>query len=153
MYQNLVWQGPLIIVHPTAILAGIGKKTEHRITPFEKIKILRKGISKRDLELLKEKACFDYSTLAKILGVTRATLINKKRTEKFGAVLSEKILGLADLYSYGFEIFVEEDRFNQWMGKPNQAIGGEIPVNIIDNQYGREEIKNLIGRIAYGVYS
>src|SRR5665647_3374626 len=58
-----------------AILAGTGKKTEHRITSFEKIDIVRKGISKRDLELLKEKTCFDYTTLAKILGVTRATLI------------------------------------------------------------------------------
>lgn len=135
------------------ILANAAQKPEHRTTSFEKMNIVRKGIQKSDLELLKKKAALDYTSLAKVLGVTRATLINKKRNEKFGAVLSEKILSLADLYSYGFEVFGDEALFNQWMRKPNQAIGGNIPYDIIDNQYGREEVKNIIGRIAYGVYS
>lgn len=135
------------------ILANAVKTAEYHMTSFEKIDIVREGIIKKDLELLKEKAAMDYTMLAKILGVTRATLINKKKNEKFNASLSEKILSLADLYSFGFEVFGDEKRFNQWMGKPNQAIGGHIPYNIIDNQYGREEVKNIIGRIAYGVYS
>ena len=29
----------------------------------------------------------------------------------------------------------------------------EIPFDIVDNQFGREEIKNILGRIEYGVYS
>jgi putative toxin-antitoxin system antitoxin component (TIGR02293 family) len=135
------------------ILANAVKKPEYYMTSFEKINLVRNGIIKKDLELLKEKAALDYSTLAKLLGVTRATLINKKKNEKFNASLSEKILSLADLYSYGFEVFGDEELFNRWMAKPNKAIGGEIPNNIIDNQYGRDEVKNIIGRIAYGVYS
>jgi putative toxin-antitoxin system antitoxin component (TIGR02293 family) len=135
------------------ILANAVKKAEYHMTSFEKIDIVRDGIIKKDLELLKEKAALDYSTLAKILGVTRATLINKPKNERFNASLSEKILSIADLYSFGFEVFGDEKKFNQWMGKPNQAIGGHIPYDIIDNQYGREEVKNIIGRIAYGVYS
>jgi putative toxin-antitoxin system antitoxin component (TIGR02293 family) len=91
--------------------------------------------------------------LAKALSVTRATLINKKKGERFGAGLSEKIVGMADLYSYGFEVFEDKERFNQWMSKPNKALGGQIPYDLIDNQFGREEVRNLIGRIDYGIYS
>ena len=91
--------------------------------------------------------------IAKALSVTRATLINKKKEQKFNTAVSEKIVSLADLYSYGFEIFGDKDLFNKWMRNPNRAIGGQVPYDLIDNQYGREEIKNLIGRIAYGVYS
>ncbi len=136
-----------------AILSDATTKPERQLTGFEKIDIIREGISKKDLELLKQKAELDYTMLAKALSVTRATLINKKRDQKFGAGLSEKIIGLADLYSYGFEVFGNEDRFNQWMTKPNKALGGKIPYDLIDNQYGREEVKNLVGRIDYGVYS
>lgn len=136
-----------------AILADATTKPERQLTGFEKIEIIREGISKRDLEHLKKKAELDYTMLAKALSVTRATLINKKRDQKFGAGLSEKIIGLADLYSYGFEVFEDEDRFNQWMTRPNKALGGKVPYDLIDNQYGREEVKNLIGRIDYGVYS
>ena len=135
------------------ILANASKKPESQLTGFEKMHIVRNGVSKNDLELLKSKTSLDYTMLAKALAVTRATLINKKRNEKFNAGLSEKILGMADLYSYGFEVFEDENRFNQWMSKPNKALGGQAPYDLIDNQFGREEVKNLIGRIDYGVYS
>ncbi|MEO9144596.1 MAG: antitoxin Xre/MbcA/ParS toxin-binding domain-containing protein [Ginsengibacter sp.] len=135
------------------ILTGAAQKPEGQMSSFEKMAIVKNGITKKDLELLKSKAALDYTMLAKALSVTRATLINKKREQKFGMVLSEKIVSLADVYSYGFEVFGDKDLFNQWMQSPNRAIGGESPYSLIDNQYGREEIKNLIGRIAYGVYS
>jgi putative toxin-antitoxin system antitoxin component (TIGR02293 family) len=123
------------------------------LTPFEKMHVVREGVSKKDLEILKSKTKMDYTSLAKALSVTRATLINKKEVEKFNSSLSERIVGLADLYSFGFEVFEDEALFNNWMQKPNKALGGEIPLDIIDNQFGREEVKNVIGRIAYGVYS
>ncbi len=135
------------------ILADATQKPESQLTGFEKMHIVRDGVSKKDLELLKSKAELDYTMLAKALSVTRATLINKKRTQKFNSSLSEKILGMADLYSYGFEVFEDEARFNQWMARPNKALGGQAPYDLIDNQFGREEVKNLIGRIDYGIYS
>ena len=91
--------------------------------------------------------------MAGALSVTRATLINKKGDQKFSNQISEKIVSLADLYSFGYEAFEDKDRFNKWMFVPNQALGGMAPFDIIDNYYGKEEVRNLIGRIAYGVYS
>jgi len=135
------------------VLMGSSKKPESQMSPYEKMYVVREGISKKDLESFKDKAGLDYTMLAKALSVTRATLINKKRSEKFGPGLSEKIIGLADLYSYGFEVFDDQDHFNKWMIRPNKALGGDVPFDIIDNQFGREEVKNIIGRIAYGVYS
>lgn len=139
--------------HFNSILSNASQKPESQLSAFEKMYIVRDGVSKKDLELLKSKADLDYTMLAKALSVTRATLINKKRGEKFNSGLSEKILGMADLYSYGFEVFENEDRFNQWMARPNKALGGQVPYDLIDNQFGREEVKNLIGRIDYGIYS
>lgn len=136
-----------------AILSEAAGKPEAQLTSFEKMNIIREGVSKNDLELLKAKTDLDYTALAKVLSVTRATLINRKKDERFGVGLSEKILSLADLYSFGFEVFEDESRFSRWMSTPNAALDGHPPLDIIDNQYGREEVKNIIGRIAYGVYS
>lgn len=123
------------------------------LTSFEKMKIVKRGITKSYLVRLKEMASLDYEALAQALSVTRSTLINKKDSEKFNDNLSERIVALADLYSFGYEVFEDVKRFNDWMFHPNQALGGELPFNLIDNQYGRDEVRNLIGRIAYGVYS
>jgi putative toxin-antitoxin system antitoxin component (TIGR02293 family) len=124
-----------------------------QMSPFEKMGLIKKGISKKDLEHLKNTAALDYDQLAEALAVTRATLINKKGLEKFSSSISEKIVSLADIYSFGYEVFEDEEKFNSWVLKPNQALGGQPPYALLNNQFGREEIRNLIGRIAYGVYS
>ncbi len=67
--------------------------------------------------------------------------------------VSERLLLLADIYSYGYEVFENKERFNHWMKNANTALGGEAPLNLLDTLYGMEEVKHLIGRIEYGVYS
>lgn len=120
---------------------------------FEKINLIKAGISKKELEEIKKTAGLDYDQLAEVLSVTRATLINKKGKDKFGGPLSERIIGVADVYAYGYEVFEDKAAFNRWVHMPNRALGGIVPYSLLDNQYGREEVKNIIGRISYGVYS
>lgn len=135
------------------IFVGAKGKPESQMTPFEKMEKLQEGLSKKDLEKLKSRTELDYEKLSKVLSVTRATLINKKGVEKYSYAVGERILGLADIYSYGYKVFENETRFKNWMFRPNQALGGKAPYDIINNQFGREEVKNLIGRIEYGIYS
>jgi len=137
----------------TSIITEKMGKPEWQMTPVEKMYMVRDGVSKKDLESLKSKTNLDYDKLSILLSTTRATLINKKGTEHFSAALSERIVSIADLYSYGFEVFEDETKFKEWVFRPNQALGGKQPFELLDNQFGREEVKNVIGRIDYGVYS
>jgi putative toxin-antitoxin system antitoxin component (TIGR02293 family) len=135
------------------ILGDASDKPESQMTSLEKMEMVDRGLTKNHLTQLKKITKLDYDDLARALSVTRATLINKKGDDKFAPVVTEKIVGLADLYSYGYKVFEDPERFNQWMFRPNRALGGLPPYDLIHNQFGREEIKNLIGRIEYGVYS
>ncbi len=130
---------------------GVEPKTIR--TPMEKMGLVREGVGKTELESLKDRAGLDYDDLAAVLPATRATLISKKGKEKFNPSVSDAIVSLVDIYSYGYDIFGDEERFNEWMQLPVQALGGQTPFSLLDNQFGREEVRNLIGRIAYGVYS
>ena len=110
-------------------------------------------VSKSYLEKLKDMANLDYEKLATALAVTRATLIKKKKQEKFNASLSERILAMAALYDYGFKVFGDNEKLNRWVAAPNRALGGKAPFDIIHSHFGGEEVKNILGRIEYGVYS
>ena len=138
--------------NPSIIGAHL-QKPEWRMTAIEKMTMIRSGLNKNNLESLKSKAKLDYNTLSALLSTTKATLINRKGNEVFNASLSEKILSLADIYSYGFQVFESETKFNSWINKSNQSLGGNAPIDLLDNQFGREEVRNLLGRIEYGVYS
>lgn len=120
---------------------------------YQKIDAIKEGISKEELENLKDQTGLDYDTLAKVLSVAKATLHNKKGKAKFDMYVSERLLLLADLYSYGYEVFENKESFNRWMKTENTALGGTAPVYMLDTLYGMEEVKHLIGRIDYGVYS
>jgi hypothetical protein len=61
-------------------LTGISNKPEHKLTSIEKMKFAKEGVEKRELESLKAVTDLDYDNLAKALSVTRATLINKKKS-------------------------------------------------------------------------
>lgn len=137
----------------TTIIAEKTDTPEWQMTAVEKMDMVREGVSKKNLENLKRKTNLDYDKLSTILLTNRATLINKKGTENFSIALSERIVSIADLYSYGFEVFEDEAKFNEWIFRPNKALGGKQPFHLLDNYFGREEIKNVIGRINYGVYS
>ncbi|MEP7145313.1 MAG: antitoxin Xre/MbcA/ParS toxin-binding domain-containing protein [Ferruginibacter sp.] len=135
------------------ILKEKSGKPESHMTPIEKMEISHHGVSKNDLEGMKKILGVDYDRLGEALSVTRATLINKKGTDKFHPLLSERIISLADIYSYGYEVFGDEQNFNSWMLTENKALGWKKPYDVMSNQFGREEVKNIIGRIAWGVFS
>jgi putative toxin-antitoxin system antitoxin component (TIGR02293 family) len=136
-----------------AIIKEKKQKPEWQMTAVEKMEMMRQGVSKENLETLKVRTSLDYDKLSTLLSTTRATLINKKGKEQFSAALGERIISIADIYSYGYSVFEDVQSFRDWVFRPNQALGGKQPFDLLDNQFGREEIKNLIGRIDYGVYS
>lgn len=142
-----------VVNEPMMYYAGNTATALFDLTSIQKMKIIRAGVTKRYLEDFKKKAQLDYDALAKALTVTRATLINKKGNEKFNHKISEQIIALADLYAFGYTTFEDVAHFNQWMFAPLPALSGSIPFDYTDNYYGKEEIKNIIGRIAHGVYS
>ena len=128
-------------------------KPESRMTAIEKMELAVEGISKKRLEIFKKEVEFDYDQLSHVFSVARTTLINKKGNSKFNTDISEKIVAVSDIFSYGFEVFEDKEKFKKWIQRDNIALGGKAPYELLSSEFGREEVKNLIGRIDHGVYS
>ena len=119
---------------------------------FQKMKMSESGISKKELEKLKSSFGLNYEQLAELLLVTKATLINKPLTSRFNSAISERIISIWEIYAYGYAVF-SEPLFREWLFRKNRALDQKTPFAFLHSSFGREEIKNLIGRIEYGVYS
>ena len=122
------------------------------LTSQYKIGIIKNGITKKQLEAIKSETDFDYHTLSNLLAVSRTTLIKKKGEDKFDQPTSERIMLLAELLSYGREVFESKEQFNTWLKNPSFAMSGKTPLELLDTLYGIEEVKKELGRIEYGVY-
>ncbi|MFT4154039.1 antitoxin Xre/MbcA/ParS toxin-binding domain-containing protein [Parafilimonas sp.] len=124
----------------------------HTVPAADKITIIKKGISKKELEAVKEESCLDYDTLSNILSVSKAKLHGKKGAERFDQNTSERIMLLADVIAYGQSVFEDKESFNEWLKTSNMALGNVSPVELMDTMYGIDEVKKEIGRIEYGVF-
>jgi putative toxin-antitoxin system antitoxin component (TIGR02293 family) len=133
-------------------IARSGDAGSGRLTSTDKIGIIRAGVTKKELTLIKEEMDLDYDELSEVLSTSRATLINKKNTEKFDSRTSERIVLLNDVLGFGREVFDDNDHFNEWLRTPSEALGNVTPLSLMDTLYGIDEVKKEIGRIAHGVY-
>jgi putative toxin-antitoxin system antitoxin component (TIGR02293 family) len=144
------------LVGPGSRPARLSRSTINKVEEmgiYEKINFIKKGVSKTQFEEIKKQTGLDYEILARILSVTKATLHNKKGAEKFNATISERLFRLVDIYTFGCEVFGEKEQFDRWLKSPIRSTGWIPPIELLDTVYGMEEVKNIIGRIAWGVLS
>ena len=118
----------------------------------DKMAMAKRGVSKKQLNDIKDEAALDYDQLSKILATSRSSLISKKGTAKFNQDTSERILLLQDVITYGREVFGDKEILNEWLKTPSEALGDVTPLSLMDTFYGIDEVKKELGRIAHGVY-
>jgi len=39
---------------------------------------------------------------------------------------------------------------NRWLKRPNAALGGKPPIELLDTEPGARAVENVLGRIGYG---
>jgi putative toxin-antitoxin system antitoxin component (TIGR02293 family) len=135
------------------MLAPQAKVAEYFMNNQQKATLAKEGITKWSFENFKERAGLDYNQMALLLSAARNTLINKKGNEVFSLDISEKLIALAEVYTHGLSVFEDAEKLNRWLQTPNRALGGLVPFHLLDNQYGRNDVHTIIGRIEWGVYS
>lgn len=141
------------LTHIEAILGGRQKLPHPLTNRLNFIAVARTGLTKENFQCLKFYTNLDVETLAGILAITSRTIQRKKNREKFQPETSERMLGLAEVYAEGADVFGDKIKFQNWMEVATQAFGGRTPLSLMDTLYGRQMVMDELGRIAYGVFS
>ncbi|RPD39104.1 hypothetical protein [Chitinophaga barathri] len=120
-----------------------------RFIYLQKIAIIKKGITKNQLDQFKNVTGLHYSVIAKLMNITERYLHKKKGHDRFRPQMSDAIIALIDLYGYGYDHFNDPPTFNQWIktGCPEKKY--VPPLTYCDTIPGKEEVKREIFRIAH----
>ncbi len=142
--------------HYDKLLNILGKKyIRSKIeSPYDFITIASKGINANVIVNFRKhfKITRDYA--AELLNVSEPTIYrwirnNRKLERNFSVQLFE----LADLFLFGTEVFESKENFFKWLELPNTALGGLEPKQVLEVPGGIAKVKDLLGRIEYGIYS
>lgn len=123
-------------------------------SPFDFITIATKGISANIIVNFRNHFDIPRAYAAELLNVSEPTIYRWIRgNKKLERNYSVQIFELADLFLYGSEVFENKSNFFKWLELPNTAFGGLEPKELLEVPGGVAKVKELLGRIEYGVYS
>lgn len=159
--KNIVKEPVVIYGQPVApldivieVLGGfqsIGKKISN-ILDF--VDITEKGLPIVVLKKLQKRMQFTNRELGKTLDMSESTLQRRlKQNQKLDKKESESAVDVATVWAKGLEVFDNDEQFRHWLHTNNTALGNNKPIDFLHSPIGRDEIKDILNRIEWGIYS
>jgi putative toxin-antitoxin system antitoxin component (TIGR02293 family) len=122
--------------------------------PDDLAKLVRKGLPVTAVTMLAEKLSLGNAVLSRKLGIPQRTMTRRlSQRGRLTPAESDRAARLARVYAQAVAMIGDEERAVQWLLTPNRALGGERPLDRLDTDVGAREVEDVLGRIAYGVYS
>jgi putative toxin-antitoxin system antitoxin component (TIGR02293 family) len=117
------------------------------------IEALKTGFVIEELEILRASLGLPMDRLAPMLGISKATLHRRKATGRLDPAESDRVLRFARLMGKAIEVLETEENARSWLTASQYGLGGAVPLEYAGTEVGAREVEDLLGRIAYGVFS
>jgi putative toxin-antitoxin system antitoxin component (TIGR02293 family) len=116
--------------------------------------LVREGLPVKALLLLAERLDIRQAEISEKIGIPKRTLTRRlTQHSRLTAAESDRAVRLAQVYANASETLGDGDKAAAWLKTPNRALRGGRPLDQLDTDPGVREVEDVLGRIAYGVYS
>jgi putative toxin-antitoxin system antitoxin component (TIGR02293 family) len=120
----------------------------------ELAELVREGLPASSVIALAEKLDLGNAALSRKLGIPQRTMTRRlSQHSRLSAAESDRTVRLARVYATAVEMIGNKEKAVEWLRTPNRALAGERPLDQLDTDLGAREVEDVLGRIAYGVYS
>ena len=135
------------------ILGGARALGKSIATPLQMRRAVRSGLPFAALEALTGALGVGQASMISILGISPRTLARRKREKVLTPVESDRLYRIAYLTTLAAETLGSEEKAGAWLRRPNRALGGERPIELLDTEIGERQVEEVLTRLAHGVYS
>ena len=130
-----------------------GTRRRRAMNAPETVATIRAGLPMVEFEALQELLGLGAEELAGHLGISRSTLIRRRKSRRLDMQESDRLLRYARLYARAEEALGEAESACEWLRAPARALGYVSPLEFAETKAGARETENLLGRIEHGVFS
>jgi putative toxin-antitoxin system antitoxin component (TIGR02293 family) len=113
----------------------------------------REGLPYAALTAVAKRYRIPLATLARVIGLPEHTLARRRKERRLRADESDRLLRVARVAMSAEDMLGAQARAGRWLQNPNQALGGAMPLDLLDTDLGADEVMTILGRMEYGVYS
>jgi putative toxin-antitoxin system antitoxin component (TIGR02293 family) len=114
---------------------------------------IREGFPQTVVEETMRSADLSLRQLAKILDLSPRSLQRRRHEGRLARYESDRLYRLARIIALAKHFIGDQETATRWLKRPNRALGGVAPLEMIDTELGARSVENVLGRIAYGSVS
>ena len=122
-------------------------------TPAELRVRIQRGFPYSALDSVRERLQLSLPEAAHVLHTPVRTLARRRVDRKLQASESDRLYRLARVAGQAVQVFGSEEPAVQWLRRPNRALGGERPLDLLETEGGARLVEQALGRLAHGVFS
>jgi putative toxin-antitoxin system antitoxin component (TIGR02293 family) len=88
--------------------------------------------------------------LASSLDLSVRSLQRRRGEGRLARHESDRVYRLARIIALAKRYLGDAETATRWLRRPNRALGGIAPLELIDTEIGARSVENVLGRIAFG---
>jgi putative toxin-antitoxin system antitoxin component (TIGR02293 family) len=120
------------------------------MSPIGYLSIVRSRVSGDRLKAITD-LIGEEELIARSIG-TSSNLSKSYQTKRLSSAETDNLIDLLRVYIQAAKMYGSLDSAKEWMRSSIPALGGEIPVNMLDSHAGREVVRQALRRMEFGEY-
>jgi putative toxin-antitoxin system antitoxin component (TIGR02293 family) len=114
---------------------------------------IRDGLPYRSLEALAAALDLNQREVTAVVGMAARTASRRKRERHLSPLESDRIYRIARITRLAAETLGDLEKARTWLSRPNRAVGGQVPLKMLDTEIGTRHVEEILIHINYGIYA
>jgi putative toxin-antitoxin system antitoxin component (TIGR02293 family) len=123
------------------------KTAPKKAPPKKKIAVAPPGLAFGEFEALRKQMDLSLDELTARLGLSRATVAQRKAAGRLTNDESDKVVYFARLLGHAVHLFGDLEEARQWLKTPQRALHGAVPLDYAKTEMGAQEVENLLSQL------
>ena len=111
------------------------------------------GMPYQSFKALCGKLGVDHTEAEVVLRIPPWTLVRRRNNQRLRADESERVVRFTRIVSQVTAVFGNKANAAEWLRRPNRALGGIRPLELVNSDHGIRQINGILARIAHGMVS
>jgi putative toxin-antitoxin system antitoxin component (TIGR02293 family) len=135
-------------------LLGFGVAKSSRKPPAVRLRsAVREGLPFSAFEAVATQIGLPPPQLTALLGIPKRTMARRKAVRQLAPQESDRLFRLARSFAQVVEVLGSLEKARVWLRTPNRALGGEIPLELLDTEIGSRQVEEVLFRLEHGIFS